>query len=613
MHAVERYGGRVAAGATFKTFSLVLGWGLALGLAGCGGTTAPPQVIDIALIGFNDFHGHLEAPQQSLRVPGPGGTVALQAGGVATLASAIATLKARTPHHAVVSAGDLVGASPMVSSLFLDEPTVEAMNLIGLDFNAVGNHEFDRGWRELLRLQHGGCEQFTLRAPCQISQPFGGARFGFLAANVQRTDGQALLPATGTKRFAENGASVTVGFIGMTLRATPALVAPSGVAGLRFADEAATANAQAAQLRAQGADIVVLALHEGGSTTAGILEASCAGLSGAIVPILERLDSTVDVVVSGHTHQAYVCDYASVNPQRPFLLTSAGQHGTLLTDIALRFDTGTRRLVHKSARNVVVHAANASANQGSTANAAAPPGAQLYPVFAPDARLLDLIAPYQAAAAPLAQRPVGQMAGNATRREAMSGESALGNLIADAQWWATRAPENGGAELSFMHAGGIRADLAPDGQGLVRYGQLFAVQPFGNNLVVQTLTGAQIRALLEQQFDRATSASERTRVLSVSQGFSYRYDLSQPPGARTSEVLLHGEPLQDGRGYRVAVSSFLAGGGSGYPVLAQGRDMLGGVLDLEALEAYFRSASPVAVPATDRIARTARTGGAAQP
>ena len=613
MHAVERYGGRVAAGATFKTFSLVLGWGLALGLAGCGGTTAPPQVIDIALIGFNDFHGHLEAPQQSLRVPGPGGTVALQAGGVATLASAIATLKARTPHHAVVSAGDLVGASPMVSSLFLDEPTVEAMNLIGLDFNAVGNHEFDRGWRELLRLQHGGCEQFTQRAPCQISQPFGGARFGFLAANVQRTDGQALLPATGTKRFAENGASVTVGFIGMTLRATPALVAPSGVAGLRFADEAATANAQAAQLRAQGADIVVLALHEGGSTTAGILEASCAGLSGAIVPILERLDSTVDVVVSGHTHQAYVCDYASVNPQRPFLLTSAGQYGTLLTDIALRFDTGTRRLVHKSARNVVVHAANASANQGSTANAAAPPGAQLYPVFAPDARLLDLIAPYQAAAAPLAQRPVGQMAGNATRREAASGESTLGNLIADAQWWATRAPENGGAELSFMHAGGIRADLAPDGQGLVRYGQLFAVQPFGNNLVVQTLTGAQIRALLEQQFDRATSASERTRVLSVSQGFSYRYDLSQPPGARTSEVLLHGEPLQDERGYRVAVSSFLAGGGSGYPVLAQGRDMLGGVLDLEALEAYFRSASPVAVPATDRIARTARTGGAAQP
>ena len=591
----------------------LLGCVLAAGLAGCGGTSAPPPVMDIALIGFNDFHGHLEAPQQSLRVPGPGGTVALQAGGVATLASAIRTLKARTPHHAVVSAGDLVGASPMVSSLFLDEPTVEAMNLIGLDFNAVGNHEFDRGWRELLRLQNGGCEQFTQRAPCQISQPFGGARFGFLAANVQRTDGQALLPATGTKRFTEGGASVTVGFIGMTLRATPALVAPSGVAGLRFADEAATANAQAAQLRAQGADIVVLALHEGGSTTAGILEASCAGLSGAIVPILEQLESSVDVVVSGHTHQAYVCDYASVNPQRPFLLTSAGQYGTLVTDIALRFDTGTRRLVHKSARNVVVHSthgAAGTANTGSTFTGTAPPAAQPYPAFAPDAQLLALIAPYQAAAAPLVQRPAGQLADPATRREAASGESALGNLIADAQWWATRAPENGGAELSFMHAGGIRADLAPDGQGLVRYGQLFAVQPFGNNLVVQTFTGAQIRALLEQQFDRVTSASERTRVLSVSQGFSYRYDLSQPLGARTSAVMLHGEPLQDARDYRVAVSSFLAGGGSGYPVLSQGRDVLGGVLDLEALEGYFRSASPVAAPATDRITRV---GAAAQP
>ena len=556
--------------------------------------------MDIALIGFNDFHGHLEPPLQTIRVPGPSGAVALPAGGAAYFASAIASLKARTPHHAVVSAGDLVGASPMVSSLFLDEPTVEAMNLIGLDFNAVGNHEFDRGWRELLRLQHGGCEQFTQRAPCQISQPFAGARFNFLAANVQRTDGQALLPATGTKRFAQGGASVTLGFIGMTLRGTPGLVAPAGVAGLRFGDEAATANAQAAKLRAEGADIIVLALHEGGSTTAGPLEASCAGLSGSIVPILERLDPSVDVVVSGHTHQAYVCDYGSVNPQRPFLLTSAGQHGTLVTDIALRFDTGTRRLAHKSARNVVVHNAASPVSSSSA----------LYPSFAPNAQVQALVERYQAAAAPLAKKPVGQLAGSVTRRETASGESAMGNLIADAQLLATRAPEVGGAQLSFMHAGGIRADLAPDEQGLVRYGQLFAVQPFGNNLVVQTLTGVQVRALLEQQFDRPTSASERTRVLSVSQGLSYRYDLSQPYGARVSAALLHGEPLQDGRDYWVVVSSFLATGGSGYAALAQGRDALGGVLDLEALESYFRSQSPVAVPATDRITRA---GGAAQP
>ena len=581
----------------------VLACTLALGVAGCGGTSpaSASPVIDIALIGFNDFHGNLEPPKQSIRVTdASASSAALPAGGVAYMASAMAALKARTPHHAVVSAGDLVSASPMLSALFLDEPTVEVMNHIGIDFNAVGNHEFDRGWRELLRLQHGGCEKFTVRAPCQISQPFTGARFGFLAANVQREDGQALLPATGTKRFRQGGASVTVGFIGMTLTGTPSMVAPAGVADLRFADEADTANAQAKKLRADGADIVVLALHEGGSTTAGILETSCAGLSGDIVPILERLDPAIDVVISGHTHQAYVCDYASVNnPQRPFLLTSAGQYGTLLTDIALRFDTGTRRLIHKSARNVVVQ------NAGYTSGATTVLPSALYPSFAADAKVQALLAPYQAAVAPLANKPAGQMDGTATRREMASGESSLGNLIADAQLHATRSPDTGGAQLSFMHAGGIRADLAPDEQGLVRYGQLFAVQPFGNNVVVKTYTGAQIHQLLELQFEFPTQPGERTRVLSVSQGFSYRYDLSQPVGARVSAVTLHGEALQDGRDYRVAISSFLATGGSGYRTLAGGRDMLGGDQDMDVLEAYFRHASPVAVPATDRITQVA--------
>ncbi len=586
--------------ALWRTSSGVAGV-LALLLAGCGGTgTSAPPVIDIALIGFNDFHGNLEPPKQSIRVQDANGTVALPAGGVAYMASAIASLKARTPHHAVVSAGDLVSASPMLSSLFLDEPTVEVMNHIAIDFNAVGNHEFDRGWRELLRLQNGGCEQFTARAPCQVSQPFTGARFGFLAANVQHADAQdgaTLLPATGTKRFVQGGASVTVGFIGMTLKGTPSMVAPAGVAGLRFTDEADTANAQAQKLRADGADIVVLALHEGGSTTAGVLETSCAGLSGDIVPILERLDPSIDVVISGHTHQAYVCDYAQVNPQRPFLLTSAGQYGTLLTDIALRFDTGTGRLVQKTARNVVVQ------NAGYTSGANTVVPSTLYPSFAADAGVQALLAPYQAAVAPLANKPAGQMDGTATRQEAASGESALGNLIADAQLWATRAPENGGAQLSFMHAGGIRADLAPDEQGLVRYGQLFAVQPFGNNLVVKTYTGAQIRELLELQLEFPTSPAERTRVLSVSSGFGYRYDLSQPVGARVSAITLNGEALQDGRDYRVAISSFLATGGSGYRTLAEGRDMLGGDQDMDVLEAYFRNNSPVAVPATERITK----------
>ena len=302
-----------------------------------------------------------------MRVPGPDGAVAVPAGGAAYLASAIAALKASNPHHAVVSAGDMVGASPLVSALFLDEPTIEAVNRMQIDFNAVGNHEFDRGWRELLRLQHGGCEQFTVRTPCQISRPFEGARFGFLAANTVREDGQTLLPPTGLKRFHDGGATITLGFIGLTLKATPTMVSPAGVVGLRFEDEAATANALVPQLRAQGADVIVVVIHEGGGTAAGITETSCAGLSGDIVPILERLDPAIDVVVSGHTHRAYVCDYASVNPQRPFLLTSAGLYGTLVTDIALRVDTRTRRVVRKAARQVIV--------QGE--------GFTLYPCFLP--------------------------------------------------------------------------------------------------------------------------------------------------------------------------------------------------------------------------------------
>ena len=579
-------------------------------LAGCGALApvpapvpeARPDHLDITLIGFNDLHGNLEPPRMAHTVPGPAGPVAVPAGGMAYLASAIAALKARGPHHAVVSAGDMVGASPLVSSLFLDEPTIEAVNTMRIDFNAVGNHEFDRGWRELLRLQQGGCEKFTARQPCQIRQPFAGAQFGFLAANtVREEDGRTLLPATGLKRFEQGGATVTLGVIGLTLRATPSMVSPAGVAGLRFEDEAATANALVPQLKAQGADVIAVVIHEGGSTTAGVQETSCAGLSGDIVPILERLDPAVDVVVSGHTHQAYVCDYSRVNPAKPFLLTSAGQYGTLVTDIQLRVDTRTRRVVRKVARNVIVQGEAFTGAQGRV------PMTSVVPSFAPDPQVQSIIETYRAAAVPLAQRPVGQAAGPLRRVPSPSHESALGNLVADAQLHATRAPEHGGAQLSFMNPGGLRADLVPDGQGLVRYGQLYAVQPFGNQLVIKTFTGAQIRAVLEQQFASGSNTVQRPRVLSVSEGFSYRYDLSQPPGARISAMVLHGAPLRDDMPVRVVLSSYLDSGGDNFTVLAQGQERRVGPLDLDALEAYFRDRSPVAVPALGRITSAGRT------
>ena len=551
-----------------------------LGCAHPPGSPTQANFVDIGLIAFNDFHGNLEPPHIAIPIRSQQGVERVPAGGAAYLASAIAQLKARHPHHAVITAGDMVSASPLVSALFLDEPTIEAVNHMQIDFSAVGNHEFDRGWQELLRLQQGGCEKFTVREPCQISKPFEGAKFRFLAANTVREDGQPLLPATGIKRFTQGNATVAVGFIGMTLKATPTMVSPAGVKGLRFEDEAATANALVPQLRAQGADVIVVAIHEGGYTDAKVLEHECSGINGDIVPILERLDPSVDVVVSGHTHQAYVCDYGRINPSRPFLLTSAGQYGALLTEVSLRVDTASRQVVRKTAHNHIVQGEAFTGSQGLVPLNAAVPA---YPA---DPFVQQLVARYKAAAEPLAQRPVGRASAPLLRVRNEALESALGNLVADAQLAATRAPEKGGAQLSFMNPGGLRADLVPDAQGQLRYGQLFSVQPFGNNIMARTYTGAQIRAVLEQQFAGGTSTPQSPRVLSVSEGFGYRYDLSQPAGSRISQMTLHGKPLEDTAEVRVAISSFLASGGDGFTVFMEGRDTTGGDLDLDVLEAY---------------------------
>ena len=542
-------------------------------MAACA--SVPPSTdeagVPIKIIAFNDFHGHLQAPQTAL-------------GGAAYLASAVRHLKAQNPQHAVVSAGEMVGASPLLSALFLDEPTIEVFNHLAIDFNAVGNHEFDKGRDELLRLQHGGCEKFTRRTPCQLDGRFVGASFKFLAANVFRADGPTLFPATGMKVFEGPGYRVKVAFIGMTLRNTPAMVSPDGVRGLRFADEAATANALIPGLKAQGADVIVVLLHQGGSTTAADGETSCAGLSGDIVPILEKLDPRIDVVVSGHTHRAYVCDYGSVNPARPFLLTSAGQYGTLVTDIDLRVDRVTGRVLKKSAHNIAVRAA--AVTDGAA--------------FAPDAGVDALIARYATAMGPVAGRAVGQLAGAVTRARAPSMEHALGNLIADSQLAATRAADQGGAQLALMNPGGVRADLrVPAGGGPVTYAQLFAVQPFGNTLVVKSFTGRQIRRLLEQQFQDPASP----RVLFPSAGFSYAYDLARPVGERIRSMRLDGRPVEDDANFRVTMNSFLAEGGDRFSVFTEGTNVQVGATDIDALEDYLNARPGLASPRTDRVTR----------
>lgn len=557
--------------------------------------------MEISLLGFNDFHGNLEPPRLAVTAQdGQGRSVAVPAGGAAYLAAAIAERRAANRHTALVTAGDMIGASPMVSSLFLDEPTIEALNLMRVDFAATGNHEYDQGWQELLRMQNGGCEQFTAKTPCQLSRPFGGARFQYLAANTMRDDGQPLFPATGVKFFEQDGLRVGVGFIGMTLRNTPHMVRPSGVQGLRFADEAATANALLPRLRAQGADVIVVLIHEGGSTTSGLQDDSCVGLSGDIVPILEQLSGEVDVVISGHTHRAYVCDYARVDAHKPFLLTSAGYYGSLLTEVRLTVDAATRRVVRKSARQHIVQ------GEGFAGSAGPVPLQPQFPVYGADTEVAQLVARYSAAAAPLANATVGRIAAPATRSPEANGESVLGRIVADAILAATRDAAAGGAQLAFMNPGGVRADLLPGANGDIRYGQLYAVQPFGNTLLVQTLTGEQIRQVLEQQFGSGTNTPASPRILQVSEGFSYGFDLSAPAGQRIRDMRLDGVPLDLGQGYRVGLQSYLGAGGDNFSVFTQGTDIVGGGLDLDALVEHIRArsaADAMALPLQQRITR----------
>ncbi|MES2716572.1 MAG: bifunctional metallophosphatase/5'-nucleotidase [Pseudomonadota bacterium] len=513
------------------------------------------RTLTVKLISFNDFHGNIKAGEGSSSNPG-----------VARFATRIQALKAANPMHAVVSAGDMVGASPLTSALFKDEPTIEAMNRIGIDFNAVGNHEFDEGRAELLRLQHGGNHPTDIYSGLGLPQDlhngrFAGARFGFLAANVSdMATGRTVLPPYGVKDFLGN----KVAFIGMTLEGTPTIVSPAGVAGLNFADEADTVNALIPQLRAQGIRSVVVLIHEGGLASGSL--ASCAGLSGPIAQIVNRLDAEVDLVVSGHTHQTYNC-LVNKRDGTPVRVTSAGQYGRNLGDIDLTIDTRSKDV---SAVNVAI----LTTGTGATT--------------AEDPRLTDLVAHYDNLAAVPKARVIGRITSAISRSSNAAGESALGDVIADAQLDATNDAGTGNAVLALMNPGGIRADLpfnAPTGQ--VTYGDAFTVQPFGNSLVTMTLSGAQIKTLLETQFAGCNGQAAFDRILQVSAGFSYRWTAAQPCNSKVSEMALNGAPLDLTASYRVTVNSFLADGGDGFAVLVQGTQRLGGAVDTDAFEAYL--------------------------
>ena len=533
-----------------------------------------PKTVQLQLLALNDFHGQLEPPSgSSSRLPGfsqdPKDTIDVF-GGAEYLAAQVRQLEAASKRRntVTVAAGDLIGASPLLSAAFHDEPAIESLNRIGLDYASVGNHEFDEGASELLRIQRGGCHPVDGCADPDL--PFQGAEFQYLSANAfLEASGEPLLPPYAIHRVQ----GVKVGFIGMTLEGTPSIVTPSGVEGLDFADEAETANRYAAELRARGVETIVVLLHEGGRQTGpseGLTVDSCNGLTGPITEIVPQMDKAIDVVITGHTHQAYNCRLDGR------LVTSASSAGRLVTDIDLTLDRRTGHVLRSTADNVPVRR-NVVRDRAQT----------------------ELIARYRELLGPIADEVVGTAAGDITRAPAASGEFALGNLIADAQLAATTAKD---AVAALMNPGGVRADLT---EGPVTYEEAFTIQPFGNFLSTITLTGAQLDCVLEEQYART-----RPTVLQPSSTLTYTVSASAAAGTPTepctgdkvSGIEIGGEPVTADGTYRITVNNFLADGGDGFTQLRLGTDRQDTAGDdLDAFVAYLTANSPVSAPDTDRI------------
>jgi 5'-nucleotidase len=532
----------------------------------CSAEDAAP--VDLRILAINDFHGYLRPPSGGIRISDPDDVtrkIAVPAGGAEHMATLVKELRRGRKNTIFVAAGDLIGASPFLSAMFHDEPTVESLSMMGLELASVGNHEFDEGKAELKRMQNGGCHPVD---GCQGPHAFLGAKFHYLAAStIEKDTGKTIFPPYEIRQFD----GIPVGFIGLTLKGTPDIISPTSAAGLEFRDEADTVNASVAELKARGVEAIVVLIHEGGFPTGDYNE--CPGISGAIVEITKKFDSAVDVVVSGHTHQAYVCQIDGR------LVTSGDKYGTLVTAIDLKLDPNTRDVVSARADNVIVRSNR----------------------LPKDARQTALIEAYDKVSAPIANRRAGSITETLSRVPGAAGESALGDIIADAQLAATKADGNGGAVIAFTNPGGIRTDIVRKEDGAVTYAELFASQPFRNQLVTLSLTGGQIRNMLEQQW----LDPRRPRILQVSKGFRYTWDAAKPYGEHViaASISLNGELVDPLRSYRVTVNNYLSVGGDGFTVLKEGTAQRFGVFDADALYTYFQANSPIAPVATERIAR----------
>jgi len=549
-------------------------------VAGAAPSKGNPNLTTVQLLSFNDFHGHLEASDPPLsKTLDPSQT---PVGGAEYLATTLKGLRATAPGRAslTVAAGDLIGGSPFLSGLFHDEPSVESLNAMRLDVSSVGNHEFDEGTAELLRMQKGGCHPVD---GCYFPDAkYGGADFPWLAANVVKKDGSGtLLPGTWVKSVG----GTKVGFIGMTLEGTPSLVDPAGVADVEFKDEVQTANAQAQVLKKQGVKSIVVLLHEGGVNAGNYQQ--CVGVSDPILTIAKTMTPEVDAIITGHTHQPYVCHIPDP-AGNPRLVTSAASYGQVVTETDLVINTRSGEVMRdrSTATNHLVSRA-----------------------VAKDAAQTAIIAKWNSLSGALGNRVVGSndedILGDSNGNRGI--ETPMGDLVADSILWGTKAPANGGAQIAFMNIGGVRASLryAPsglEGPGQITYKEAYAVAPFGNLLTTMDLTGQQIVNVLEQQFIPGRSTGRDALALGVSNGFSYTWDASRPAGSRVvpGSLTLNGAPMSLTATYRVATINFLANGGDDFKAFTAGTNLLGGSEDLGNLVAYFEANPHLKSPA-DRV------------
>jgi 5'-nucleotidase len=555
---------------------------LAMGVAAAAPAYATPSTTSgqadgttaVRLIGLNDFHGNLQPPAGSSGrvVLANGSTV--DAGGAAYVATHVRQLRAEQPNSLVLSGGDNIGASPLASALFHDEPTIEFLNSIGTSASAVGNHELDEGYRELLRIQSGGCHPVD---GCQFHNPYPGADFPYLASNITFTE--TGLPATLPFTVKAVG-GVKVGIIGATLKDLPTIVSPDGIKGLSFGDEAAAINRSSALLQRLGVKAQVVVIHQGDSTVGANGPNDCnLAANGPLSAINAEVSTNVDAIISGHTHTQYNCELPDPKGRLRTVIQSLS-FGRLLSVVDLKINKATGDVLRdqSTARNDIVTR-----------------------TVTPDPAVQAIVDEAVTKSAPISNQQVGTITADIVKTPAPSGESPLGNLIADSQLAAT---QSAGAQIALMNPGGVRADLTfassptGEGDGVVTYGEAFTVQPFSNILQTLTYTGAQIDAVLEQQW---LPNAGPTRILQPSSTLHYTETLANPIGDRVSGITIGGVPVDPAATYRVTVNNFLAAGGDSFTALTVGTDVTGGPIDLDAFTAYLTANSPVPPPATDRI------------